>query len=69
MTELNEIKNALSKASDEKYRKFSSKLINNSALPLLGVRLPEIRKIAADVYKNGKTLEFLDTCDFSSVEI
>ena len=69
MTELNEIKKVLTNASDEKYREFSSKLINNSALPLLGVRLPELRKIAADVYKNGEAQEFLDACDFSSVEM
>ena len=62
------IKLWLSENSEEKYRDFSSSLAKDTALPLLGVRLPLLRKKAAELAK-ADARGFLNACDFSSVEI
>ena len=62
------IKLWLSENSEEKYRGFSSSLAKDTALPLLGVRLPLLRKKAAELAK-ADARGFLNACDFSSVEI
>lgn len=62
------IKLWLNENCDEKYRAFSSALAKDTALPLLGVRLPLLRKKAAELAKTDARA-FLNTCDFSSVEI
>lgn len=66
---LDEIKEIFTQKSEEKYRDFSGTLINNSTLPLLGVRLPELKKLAVSIDKNGEAVQFLEVCDFSSIEM
>ena len=44
---LHEIKEELERRRDEKYREFSLSLTKDSALPMLGVRLPELRAMAS----------------------
>ena len=44
------IREILEKQSEQKYREFSSSLIPNSK-PLIGVRLPELRKLAKELVK------------------
>ena len=44
------IREILEKHSEQKYREFSSSLIPNSK-PLIGVRLPELRKLAKELVK------------------
>lgn len=63
------IKQKLEKNADEKYRDFSLTLTNNSALPMIGVRLPVLRSMAKDICRSKNQYEFLDQCDFSSIEI
>lgn len=66
--EIKSVKAELLRNSEEKYRKFSDGLLGESALPLLGVRLPVLRKMAAVLAKTDAR-GFLDNCDFSSVEM
>ena len=65
---LEEIKAQLNELSEEKVRAFNLKLNKDSALPTLGVRLPALRKLAAQVAKEDPR-GFLDACDFSSIEM
>ena len=51
------------------YRDFSKKLIPETSLPLIGVRLPALRAAAAEIVKRGRGDEFLRECDFSSMEM
>lgn len=58
------IKKRLLEVSDENYKKFSSALIPNID-NVLGVRIPILRKIAKDIYKNGDWHSFLDIeCEY-----
>ena len=66
--QLDAIKAELCAQIDEKYRAFSLSLNKDSALPMLGVRLPVLRKMAADLARED-TYGFLDACDFSSIEM
>lgn len=66
---IEKIKKALEEKSEEKYREFSLRLINGSSLPLLGIRLPNLRRLAAEIHKNGEAEDFLENCDFSSIEM
>lgn len=66
---LSEIKEFLKENSEPDFRKFSSGLITDSSLPLLGVRLPKLREKAKEIHKGGKSAEFLAECDFSSIEM
>lgn len=63
------IKKFLSENSEEKYRDFSLKLIKESEYPLLGVRLPILKKSAAEICRNKDGESFLNECDFSSIEM
>lgn len=45
---IEKIKKALEEKSEKKYREFSLRLINGSSLPLLGIRLPNLRRLAAE---------------------
>ncbi len=63
------IKAALAVRAEEGYRRFSLSLIKGSSMPVLGVRLPVLRKLAADIRASGMGEEFLETCDFSSLEM
>ena len=65
---LSEIKARLNELSEEKVRDFNLKLNKDSALPTLGVRLPALRKLAAEIAKDDPRA-FLDACDFSSIEL
>lgn len=51
---------------DEKYAEFSSK-IANSNYPLIGIRIPILRKIANELLK-GKYFEYLKNCQFTCFE-
>lgn len=62
------VKKALLSSREEKYRDFSSNLAKDTELPLLGVRLPVLRKMAAQIVKEDAR-GFLDSCDFSSIEM
>lgn len=46
------IRSRLSAYAEEEYRDFSSGLIPGAAKPLLGVRLPQLRRIAKEIVKN-----------------
>ena len=66
--DLHEIKEELERRRDEKYREFSLSLTKDSALPMLGVRLPQLRAMAAVIAKEDAR-GFLESCDFSSMEM
>ena len=54
---------------DEGYRDFSSKLIPNiSPDTMIGVRLPNIRKLANELVKSGEHREFLDALPHKYIE-
>ena len=65
---LQEIKEELNHLAEEKFRDFSFALVKESALPMLGVRTPALRKMAARIAKEDAR-GFLDACDFSSIEM
>ena len=47
---------------DEKYRDFTSKLIPNiSPDSMIGVRLPQVKKLAKEMYKSGEYMHFLNS--------
>lgn len=66
--DLNTIKETLAQQADAKYRAFSLSLTKDSTLPMLGVRLPALRKLAVQIAKEDAR-GFLDDCDFSSIEM
>lgn len=65
---LQEINNYFSLNAEKEYREFSLKLTNNSSLPTIGLRLPKIRRLARDILRYNPG-EFLELCDFSSIEM
>lgn len=67
--EIIEIKKFLSENSEEEYRNFSLKLINNSKYPILGVRLPTLKKLANMISRDLSAERFLNECDFSCIEM
>ena len=47
---------------DEKYRDFSSKLIPNIEKDsIIGVRLPQVKKLAKELYKSGEYVSFINS--------
>lgn len=64
-----EIKKILEDKTEPAYREFSGRLINGSSLPLLGVRLPALKRLAKEICAAGSGEEFLSACDFSSIEM
>ncbi len=59
--QIKEIEEELFKMKDEKYRDFQSKLIPNiAAETVIGVRTPDLRKLAKEVIKKGDKRQFLD---------
>ncbi len=66
--ELESIKAELLVNRDGKFRDFSLSLTKGSALPMVGVRLPVLRKMAARLAREDAR-GFLDACDFSSIEM
>ena len=66
--ELNAVQEELLSNQDEKYREFSLSLTKDSALPMLGVRLPVLRAMAARIAREDAR-GFLEACDFSSIEM
>lgn len=64
---INRIINKLNELRDIKYRDFSSSL-NPTALPMIGVRIPELRKIAKDIV-NENPKYFLDNNPMSCFEL
>ena len=66
---IEDIKKELNMRAEDVYRDFSKKLIPEASLPLIGVRLPALRAMAAEIVKSGEGMQFLDCCDFSSMEM
>lgn len=64
---LEEIKEELNSLATEQLKKFNEKLIPN-ALPIIGVKIPEIRKLAKKICKEDYKL-FLSEYDASSFEL
>lgn len=48
-----EVRNLLLQAADSAYKEFNDKLTNCDTAPSIGVRVPEIRKIAKEIVKSG----------------
>ncbi len=53
---IDKLKNKLESLKDEKYQKFQSKLIPN-VKNIIGVRIPQLKKIAKDIYKTSTQKE------------
>lgn len=66
---ITEIKKFLTENSEEKYRDFSFGLIKKSDYPLIGVRLPTLKRLANEICCDGCGESFLNECDFSSMEM
>ena len=62
-----DIKQRLLEESEKDYQKFSTKLIPNIN-NVLGIRIPKLRKIAKEIYKNGEWEEFLKQTEFEYME-
>lgn len=57
-----DIKKELIKLKDEEYKDFHKKLIPDiDEEKIIGVRTPELRKLAKEIFKSGKYEEFLNT--------
>lgn len=50
---ITEIKKFLTENSEEKYRDFSFGLIKKSDYPLIGVRLPTLKRLANEICRDG----------------
>ncbi len=56
------ITQGLFEMQDVKYRNFSSRLIPNiSSDTVIGVRLPQVKKLARELYKSGEYVSFINT--------
>ena len=56
------ITQGLFEMQDVKYRDFSSRLIPNiSSDTVIGVRLPQVKKLARELYKSGEYVSFINT--------
>ena len=60
---INKLKNELEKLKDDKYQKFQSKLIPN-ATNIIGVRIPQLRKIAKNIHKSSNNEEINSIINF-----
>lgn len=57
-----EIRKKLFESKDEKYKLFQCKLMPTvPSDTVIGVRIPELRKLAKELYKSGDTAEFLSS--------
>jgi 3-methyladenine DNA glycosylase AlkD len=61
MSIIQEIQNRLYELQDTEYRDFQSKLIPGVQVEYIGVRTPELRKLAKEYAKHPEINEFLDT--------
>ena len=61
MSIIQEIQNRLYELQDTEYRDFQSKLIPGVQVEYIGVRTPELRKLAKEYVKHPEINEFLDT--------
>ena len=57
----------LKSLADEKYKKFHSGLVKTSACEIIGIRLPELRRIAKEILKGNAGL-FLEICGTEYLE-
>lgn len=58
---MSDIVKELFEMQDLKYREFHSKLMPNvDKQKIIGVRVPDLRKFAKEIYKSGEYVEFLD---------
>ena len=64
---MNTIKKMLLEQAEENYREFSSGIIPD-VHNILGVRLPALRKIAKEIYKNGNWQEFVNSAESEFME-
>ena len=55
-----EVLKKLQEEAEEKYQKFSAKLLPPQ-IDLLGVRIPKLRQIAKEIEKVGKAEDYLKT--------
>ena len=62
-----DIKQRLLEESEKDYQKFSTKLIPNIN-NVLGIRIPKLRKIAKEVYKNGDWETFVNIDNLEYME-
>ena len=57
-----DILSKLLEMQDIKYRDFTSKLIPNITLDsMIGVRLPQVKKLAKELYKSGEYIGFINS--------
>lgn len=64
---MNTIKKMLLEQAEENYREFSSGIIPD-VHNILGVRLPALRKIAKEIYKNGNWQKFVNSAESEFME-
>ena len=65
---INEIRQELRDLMDEKYAKFNQKLCPDTKRKMLGVRIPELRKLAQKIAKQDNWNEFLKQADDNCFE-
>ena len=54
---MNKVIDELKKISDPAYQKYNKNLIKGNS-PILGVKIPQVRKVFQEIKRNGKTKEF-----------
>ena len=57
---ISKIRQDLLALKDEKYLQFNSKIITQKDYPMIGIRLPELRKYAKELMKDNKLVTFKD---------
>lgn len=65
---IKQIRQELKELSDEKYAKFNKKLTPDTKKKMLGVKVPELRKLAKKIAKEYDWKEFLKQADDNSFE-
>ncbi len=65
---INEIRQELRDLMDEKYAKFNQKLCPDTKRKMLGVRIPQLRKLAQKIAKQDNWNEFLKQADDNCFE-
>ena len=57
---VNDLRNNLIMQSDEKYAEFNKKICPDTSKKIIGIRIPELRKIAKDIVKKEDYIEYLE---------
>lgn len=58
--EQKEFRMTLEQMGEQKYKEFNQKIVKGN-MPMIGIRMPELKKIAKQIVK-GNALEFIKTC-------